>query len=162
MGDTRISGAGVIEVRPCSVSEVINDPAFPALKEEYALESAILGLPNPGEKLAAYDAIEKSGILQSFAAYRDGELVGFVAVLVPVIPHYGVAIAVTESLFVAQAHRKSGAGVQLIRRAERHAKDKGSPGLFISAPSESRLIDVLPFMGYNETNRVFMKRFSHG
>lgn len=153
----------MVTARKCSVSEIVDNPAFPALHRAYAAEASISGFPDPTEKMASYRLIETSGIFQAYGAFLEGDLlVGFMAVLTPVIPHYGVAITVTESLFVAKEHRKTGAGLKLIRAAETHARDSGSPGLLVSAPSGGPLADVLPHLGYRETNRVFMKGFRHG
>ena len=149
---------GSITIRPCTASEVINSPEFPALRAEYAAESAVRGLPDPAEKEAMYQLMEANGAFQLFGAFLGAELVGFVAVLAPVLPHYGIPIAVTESLFVAAAHRKTGAGMALIRQAERHARAIGSPGLLVSAPSGGRLCAILPRIGYHETNRAFLKQ----
>lgn len=150
-----------VSVKKRAFSEIEGDDRFPALAREYAAESAILGLPPAGEKFAIYPAIESSGIFHIYGAFIDGSLVGFIALLLPVIPHYGVAIAIAESFFVAKEHRKSGAGTQLRHAAERHARDAGSPALLLSAPTGGRLAKVLPHVGYRETNRVFMKVFAH-
>jgi GNAT superfamily N-acetyltransferase len=144
-------------IRRCSVAEVEQNANFPALAKEYAAESAIHGLPAPVEKIASYRLIEQSDCFHCYGAFLDEALIGFVVVLTPVIPHYGIAIAVCESFFVGQAHRKSGAGIKLLRAAERHARDARSPGLLVSAPCGGRLARVLPHLGYRETNRVFFK-----
>ena len=123
---------------------IIRDPSFPALRAEYAAECALAGLPDPQEKESAYAALDQSGALTLFRADVGGVLAGFVSVLAPVLPHYGVTVAVTESLFVAARYRKSGAGLALIRRAERYARGIGSPGMLISAPSGGRLVRLLP------------------
>lgn len=152
----------MIVVRKCALGEVQGDANFPALFREYGEESAIAGLPSPDEKLAAYRAIEASGIFHIFGAFLGDALVGFIAVLLPVIPHYGVAIGVTESFFVAQGHRKTGAGIKLLRAAEELAREAGSPALLVSAPYGGRLAEVLPGLGYRETNRVFMRSLAVG
>lgn len=152
----------MIVVRKCTLAEAQGNANFPALAREYAAESAIAGLPPPDEKIAAYHAIEASGIFHIFGAFLGETLVGFVAVLLPVIPHYGIAVGMTESFFVASEHRKSGAGIKLLRAAERLAHDAGSPALMVSAPFGGRLAEVLPGLGYRETNRVFMRELAHG
>ena len=144
-------------IKKCTASEVIHNHAFPALRAEYAAESAVRGLPDPAEKEAMYQLMEANEAFQLFGAFLGAELIGFVAVLAPVLPHYGRVIAITESLFVAAAHRKTGAGMALIRQAERYAREIGSPGLFVSAPSGGRLCAILPRIGYRETNRAFLK-----
>jgi GNAT superfamily N-acetyltransferase len=149
-----------LNVRACSVAEIETHPSFPSLAREYADDCALHDLPPPTEKFATYRLLEGSGVFTAYGAFWGGDLVGFVAVLAPVIPHYGVAIAVTESLFVAKAHRKTGAGIRLIRTAEAQARHAGSPALLVSAPAGGRLAEVLPGLGYRETNRVFMKSFS--
>lgn len=152
-----------VEVRRINVTEAFASQSFPALCREYAKESAIDGLPDPQEKLSAYQALEASGsdAFCAYGAFLDDELIGFVALLTPVLPHYGIAVAVAESLFVAAEHRKTGAGTLLIRQAEKHAREMRSPGMLFSAPSGGRLAMLLPRIGYRETNRVFMKGFKH-
>jgi GNAT superfamily N-acetyltransferase len=150
-----------VAVRKCRVTGVERHPDFPALAREYAAEAAIHGLPAPDEKIASYRLIEASGFFTCYGAFLDESLVGFIALLTPVIPHYGVALTVAESFFVAKAHRKSGAGLKLLRRAENHAREAGAPGLLVSAPFGGRLAEVLPHVGYRETNRVFFKELPH-
>ena len=149
-----------VAIAPCTISELENAPNMHELMEEYAAESAIEGLPHPSAKAEIYKRIEESGMLATIGAKIDQELIGFVLVLASVIPHYGVNIATTESFFVSKPYRKTGAGIKLLRAAEEHAKQVGSPGLLISAPFGGTLAEVLPRQGYVETNRVFMKRFA--
>ena len=153
----------ITTVRQISVAQAFMNPDFPALCREYAAESALAGLPDPQEKLAAYQALENSGsaAFRVYGAFQYKQLIGFMALITPVLPHYGTAISVAESLFVAAACRKTGAGLLLIRRAENAAKELRSPGLLFSAPSGGRLAVLLPRIGYRETNRVFLKEFAH-
>ncbi len=202
-------GSASIILRQISVAEAFANPDFPALCREYAAESALAGLPDPQEKLFAYQALENSGsaafrVYGAFLSPTGGlrppcppsphraepggvlgeALIGFMALLTPVLPHYGTAVSVAESLFVASAHRKTGAGMLLIRQAEKTAKELRSPGLLFSAPSGplpegraprapqvrtgqspaadlGRLAVLLPRIGYRETNRVFLKGFTY-
>ena len=153
----------VAVARRIGVAEAFANPAFPALCREYAEEAAIAGLPDPQEKLSAYQMLESSGstAFNAYGAFSGDALIGFLVLLTPVLPHYGVAIAVAESLFVAGAYRKTGAGMLLIRLAEKRARELRSPGMLFSAPSGGRLAMLLPRIGYRETNRVFLKGFDH-
>lgn len=146
-----------VDVLRRSAARLIAEPAFPALRREYAAECALHGLPDPAEKLVVYQALDANGAFRAFGAYLDGELVGFVAILAPTLPHYGITVAVAESLFVGKAFRKTGAGLALIRRAEQEARELGSPAILFSSPSGGRLATLLPRIGYRETNRAFMK-----
>lgn len=151
----------MVIVRKATVDEITSDVNFSSLHAEYAAESAINGLPAPTDKMEMYRQIENTSMFQAFAAYNGGWLVGFAAVLTPIVPHYGIGICVMESLFVGKAYRKKGApGLKLIHAAEEHGRQAGAPGLLISAPSEGVLASVLPHMGYRETNRIFFKALS--
>ncbi len=152
----------MITVRKCAFAEIEGHPDFPALHQAYGAECALHGLPPPTEKGAAYRLLDGSAAFQIYGAFRSERLIGFVALLTPVLPHYGVAIAVAESLFVAPEQRKTGAGLQLLHAAETHARALGSPGLLVSAPTGGPLGKVLPRRGYRETNRVFLKVLPHG
>jgi len=147
-----------MNVQASSVSEIEAASNFGELLAEYASESAIAGMPAPAARMETYRHLESAGMLHVFSALSDGQLVGFITVLAPVLPHYGVAVAVSESFFVARAHRKTGAGLKLLREAEAKAASLGSPGLLVSAPFGGDLFHVLPRVGYAETNRIFFKK----
>lgn len=149
----------MLVVKKTTVNEVETNVNFISVAKEYGQESAIIGLPPPVEKIAAYRVIESSGILQCYGAFYEHLLVGLIAVLTPVIPHYGVSVSVAESFFVAKEYRRTGAGLKLLRSAQDHALSLGSPGIFVSAPVNSVLLTILPRMGYRETNRAFFKSF---
>ncbi len=144
-------------IRASTVAELEAAPAFPDLLAEYAAESAIEGLPPPSAKMETYHHLERSGFLHVLAAWAGDTLAGFITVLAAPLPHYGRTVAVSESFFVAQEHRGTGAGLKLLRAAEALAAKLGSPGLLVSAPYAGDLFKVLPRVGYVETNRVFFK-----
>lgn len=145
-------------VKKSTVAEVEAAPTFADLLAEYAAESAIAGLPPPSAKMVTYRQLEAGGLLHVFGATVEGQLVGFISVLAAPLPHYGMSVAVSESFFVARAHRGTGAGVKLLRAAEARAREIGSPGLLVSAPYEGDLFHVLPRLGYTEASRVFFRR----
>lgn len=148
-----------ILIRQCNISEVLNSID---LLNEYANESAISGLPSPTAKSEMYKHMEIIGALYTIGAYINDILIGYITLLSPVLPHYSVLITVTESFFVAKKHRKGGTGLKLLREAESYAKKQGSPGLLVSAPFGGSLAEVLPHIGYMETNRVFFRNFNNG
>lgn len=150
----------MVDIRPCMISEIEQAANFAALLAEYAAESSIAGLPHPSAQMPMYHTLEAAGALVCFGAFQDGELLGFVLVLTHIMPHYGVGISTTESYFVASAHRKTGAGILLRHAAERHAQQRGSAGILISAPHGGRLAEVLTHSGYRQTNDVFFKGFN--
>lgn len=146
-----------IVIRPCTVSDMENAPNLASLLAEYGAESAIEGLGQPAAQLETYHQMEAMGVLHPIGAFQGDELVGFLIMIISVLPHYGARIGSTESFFVASAARKSGAGLKLLREAERLAEAQGAMGFFVSAPIGSRLDQVLTAKRYLETNRVFFK-----
>ncbi len=144
-------------IRECTISELENSPNISALLEEYASESSIAGLPHPFAKADTYKHLEKSKAIHIVGAFSDDILAGYIIVLAPVLPHYSVRVAVGESFFVAKAYRKTGAGLKLLRQGEKYAREAGAVGMLMSAPINGSLAEVLPGVGYKETNRVFFK-----
>jgi GNAT superfamily N-acetyltransferase len=154
--------ANGLAVETSSVSALEASPEFPALAREYAEETLIDGMPAPSVQWKTYRRLESAGLLAVFTARLDGTLLGFITVLLAELPRYGERVAMSESFFVAKAHRRTGAGLRLLRRAERHARERGSRGLFVSAPCRGELSAVLPRLGYDEAHRIFFKRTSDG
>jgi GNAT superfamily N-acetyltransferase len=150
-----------LQIRPSSIAALEASPQMAGLLAEYADEAAIDGLPRPYPRWDAYRAIEATGLLHVFSATLNGQLLGFVTVLEARQPRYSEPLAITESFFVGKAHRKTGAGLRLLQAAERKAGELGTSGLLVSAPFGGSLAEVLPRVGYTETNRVFFRRLPH-
>lgn len=152
----------MLTVEKIAIAGLFGAPEFPALLAEYALLATIDGMPAPAPQLATYQHLEDLGILHTFSAVSDGVLVGFIVLMASPLPKYPVVTVTTESFFVAAAHRKTGAGLKLLRAAEQFARHVGSPVVIVSAPSEGDLVNVLPRVGYRENSRIFYKRVDHG
>jgi GNAT superfamily N-acetyltransferase len=146
-----------LHIGPTSIAEIEAAPNLGALSQEFATESLAPGLPRTAPNWAGYRGLEAAGMLHPIAARLDGVLIGFIGVLLAPLPRHSVPVATTERFFVARAHRKTGAGLKLLRAAEAKARALGSPGLQVTAPFEGDLFQVLPRVGYRETNRVFFK-----
>lgn len=150
-----------MNIQSSSIAELTSDVRLPLLLDEYARECSIDGLPPPQARFEIYRELEKRGLLHVLVAAHDERLVGFLTLLMPTLPHYGIAVAVSESFFVARDHRSTGAGMKLLRAAEDLARRLGSPGLLVSAPYGGDLFKVLPRVGYVESNRVFFRRVAN-
>lgn len=147
-------------VGPTTVDDIAAARAWPALAAEYEAEVRNEGLPPPTAKWDQYRHLEALELLHPFSAIIGSELVGFITVLAPVLPKYGIPVAMAESFFVAKAYRMTGAGVKLLAAAEAKARELGSPGLMVTAPIAGKLFEVLPRFGYREISRVFFKRIT--
>ena len=149
---------GSLDIRQITIDDLRFAPGVDALLREYAKECGIAGLPKPKAEWLTYARLEHHGALHVVGAYLDGSLVGFCHVLVSLNPHYSALLAVTESLFVAAAHRGTGAGLALLREAEAIARQRGAVGMLVSAPTGGSLAAVLErSKGFQETNRVFFR-----
>lgn len=146
-----------ITVQPRTVADMEREPNLFALFAEYAQESATPELGAPDVQLPMYRQMEAAGALQLLGAYQGETLVGFLVLIVSVVPHFGKCIASTESYFVTPSARRGGTGIKLLRAAEELARSVGAVAFFVSSPSNGRLAQVMPRMGYRETNRVYMR-----
>tara|TARA_R110000803_G_scaffold140207_2_gene206788 strand:+ start:488 stop:937 length:450 start_codon:yes stop_codon:yes gene_type:complete len=145
-------------IRQISVDELINCHEFSALLQEYADECPPkANMPHTYNE-ETYKALEKSGVLQSFGAFGDdGELLGFITLVITMLPKYTSLISATESFFVASKHRKTGAGIRLLRTAEAKASELGAFGMLVSAPCGGKLAEVMSMSGYEESDIIFFK-----
>ena len=132
-----------VSIRRVSHSEILAAPNAQQLIDEYAAECSI---PDAKPQTQMYAAMEQSGALVCFGAHVANELVGFVSMLIAVMPHHGKRVATLESLFVLSSHRDSGAGDALLSAAEQYADDAADSGclaLLYTARVGSRLEKVL-------------------
>lgn len=148
-----------LEVKRCKLVDIEAEAELPALLAEYGEESANDEIGPVSPHIPTYRAMEAAGLFDAFSARLDDRLIGFLFLLTPVLPHFGRLVGVTESYFVAAAHRKTGAGTLLRRAAEVTARTKGAAGIMFSAPVGGVLELVLPSAGYRDTARVFWKGF---
>ena len=146
-----------LEIKKYTIDMLAQHENLPQLLKEYANESSIQEMPKFNPNIKMYRTLEKSGLFHTFVAVADGKIVGFILVLVTILPHYSVLAGVVESFFVAKKYRKTGVGIKLRQTAETHAKNTGACALLISAPMGGVLEKILPYVGYRETNRVFFK-----
>ncbi len=153
----------MIVVKRVSADEFLARPEVPALIAEYANESSIGGLPAPAPNADLYRAMYASGTMHPLVAFDGEVMVGFAVLIVYRNPHYGVLMGVLESLFVGGEYRSGGAGLQLLKVAETFAAGVGAVGIFVSAPDESRLAQVMDAKrSYTLTNRAYFKPFTEG
>ena len=147
----------MITYGPCTIAMLKNSKTFPEIYRAYSEECSVAGLPKPDEKLSAYAQLELYDLYWAYGAFDGEDVIGFIATVTPIIPHYGVGITVAESLFVLPEYRPMGVGWKLITAAEKHAKEKGSAGISLSSPAGGRLSEVLSKTDYRLTNEIYFK-----
>lgn len=150
-----------ITIMPCPVETMIADPNLPVLLDEYAAAGGIDEIGTPSAQFDMYRTLERSGILHPICAFRAGEMVGFLILLVSVMPHYGNKVGSSESYFVTAKARRYGVGMQLLTYAEDYARTLGATAMLISTPAGGALEKVMSRKsGYRPTNTVFCKGLS--
>lgn len=146
-----------MEVRQVDYKTLHTDPHFGVLAEEYKRSSTHI-LPDPSGQESMYLQMEQSGVLTIMAAYEEDRLIGFLSMLVSVLPHYGVQVGATESYFVAEKYRATGAGLRLLKDAEKAAEAQGATAMLVSAPIGSRLDTVLSNKtSYEPVNTIYVR-----
>lgn len=150
-----------VTIEACPVAAIRQAATFQQLAAEYEAEALIDGMSPPLPDWDHYERLESAGQVYAYAAALDGALVGFIGMLVQKTPRYDRPLAVSESFFVASAHRKGGAGLKLLRAAEAKAWELGCAGLLVSAPAGGRLAEVLPRSGYGKASEIYFRGFSH-
>lgn len=145
-------------IKEVPFAAILDDPRASELLGEYEQECALpeLGASSPQREM--YAAMERSGLFTAFGAYMGDVMVGFAALLLYVLPHYGKKIANVESLFVAPAWRNTGTGSELVEAIERFAKREGCVAILYSAPAGSRLERLLGLKKpYRRSNSIFIR-----
>lgn len=149
-------------IRELPFAKLEAEYGFAALVEEYYTEAGNPGLPRPKYDSAQYRKLCQLGLMHTFAAMSDGVLLGFMMLIVTELPKYSLPMTQVETIFVGKAYRMSGAGVRLLKQAETLAAARGCPGLLVSTPAEGALADVLPRLGYVESNRIYFRQVARG
>jgi GNAT superfamily N-acetyltransferase len=147
-------------VKQVASDDLIHDKNFLELVKQYEAESRVDGIPEADLQFEMYKVLESMGKFFIFCAYIDDELVGFITVVCNVIPHNGKLFGAVESYFVFKDYRKSGAGFELLRAAERCAEDNGAVGIILSAPAGGKLSRVMRRSKYKLTHETFFKGFA--
>ena len=142
----------MIEIRQTALAEIFHDPGFDALTDAYEAECGDREVGPKNLQEGLYVAMEVAGSLRCFGVWKTvyssqfsvlSELVGYAFLLIYILPHYGVKIATTESIFVSQNVRRSGAGTTFKAFLRRYAKAEGCQEFLSSARAGSRYEKVL-------------------
>lgn len=146
-----------VAYRRIAFEQLESDPSWPRIVAEYADECRIAGMPPCECQGDMYRMMESHGSLHVIGAYVGGELIGFCHLIVSKLPHYGRLAGTAESIFVLKERRGTGAGLGLLKWAERVAQENGAVALLMSAPAGGSMERLMPMVGYRHTNTVFFK-----
>lgn len=123
--------------------------------QEVALNKSVMHL-NPDWD--AYRNLEQAGKLFCVAAFLGEELIGYsVNFLGPHLHYSDMCYAQNDLLFVAEEHRKTRVGLDLIRHTEGLAKVKGAKMMLWHAKEETKLAAIMPRLGYRVQDIIYSK-----
>lgn len=129
-----------VSILPVNSAIVFDAPNAENMLRAYATECLE---PDGQPQREMYESLERMGALQCFAAYDGLALVGFISVLVSLMPHTGKKLAAVESVFVDPEYRDGGAGTLLLDTARRYAQSVGCTKLTWVVRLGSRLDRIL-------------------
>lgn len=108
--------------------------------------------------LNLYRKAEGLGLLKIFTARDDGELIGYVVVVItPDIHSKGNFLASDDGFFVKREYRKHGNGIRLLQFAEACLKEDGFATFYVSSTMMNPIDDLLLRFGYKEIERKYEK-----
>ena len=123
--------------------------------QEVALNKSVMQL-NPDWE--AYRMLEQSQKLFCVAAFVNEELIGYSVNFIGPHLHYSdMCYAQNDLLFVAEEHRKTRVGLDLIRHTEGLAKIKGAKLMLWHAKKETKLDAIMPRLGYKVQDIIYSK-----
>lgn len=141
------------DIKPLTFAEL----PMPLMVEhwsEVALDKAVMVLKPSAPR---YAALERSGHFFLLGALYYGEIVGYVSCFVSEHLHYSdLTYGTADALYVAREHRGR-LGVRLIAAAERECRRRGATTFSIASPTDSRLADMLPKMGFQPQETIFTR-----
>lgn len=145
------------ELRPITVADMQAQAAalLHAHWEEVAKRRDLMVLAPDWPR---YEQLEANGALLSVGAFVDGVLVGYSLTLVGPHLHYvGLTVAQNDVLFVAKEHRHGRIGLDLIRKTEEMAKERGARLVTWHAKEGTALAALMPRLGYDVHEIIFSK-----
>jgi hypothetical protein len=142
---------------PVTYRSLLDDPSWPTLMGEYAVECSLPELGELDPQRDLYAAMEASGGLQCFGVYA-GRLVGFISLITWTVPHYGKTIVSTESIFLSRSDRGQNTGLRMLDFVVDFGREKKARMVQITAPAGSRLGKLLSYLDpWRHSNDVFVR-----
>lgn len=116
------------------------------------------GLPGARFKLheLTYQALADNRAGFAIVAFDDNGVVGFVSVFMSVHPHTSEIVATNDSVYVLPSHRLTSVGGQLMIRAERESRLRGSTCFLWQVPGGS---DIDKALGSRNCYQFFQKTY---
>lgn len=107
---------------------------------------------------AAYDNLQKLGMLRTITCRSDGTLVGYIIFIVQPHLHYRSCTTAFEDLYyVKKEHRKGRTGIKLFKYAEQVLRETGVKRIIIHTKIHLDNSRLFEYLGYKNTDKLFSK-----
>lgn len=144
-----------IETLPVSFFEENCNDLFKEHYEETALNKSVMKLLPNWEK---YFALEQAGMILCLGAFLGDECIGYSINFFTNHMHYKEMFYLqNDLLFVAEEHRKTRVGLDLIRETEKQAFTRGAEMMLWHAKENTSLSLLMPRLGYKVQDIIFSK-----
>lgn len=146
-----------VEVRQATTSELSVDPG---LWYRHLDEIGNIAGVDIDEDMQHFEAMEAAGCFIGIGAWCEGELVGYsLNAIVQRHPIYNEKWLNHIALFVDKSYRRSNIGRRLIEETERLARENACKRMTMHAKPLTTLESLLPRLGYQPLETVFIKDF---
>lgn len=144
-----------IEQLPVSFFEENCNDLFKEHYDEIALNKRVMKLLPNWEK---YYALEQAGMMLCFGAFIGEECVGYSINFFANHMHYREMFYMqNDLLFVAEEHRKTRLGLDLIRETEKQASVRGAEMMLWHAKENTSLSNLMPRLGYQVQDIIYSR-----
>lgn len=144
-----------IETLPVSFFEENCNDLFNEHYEEIALNKRVMKLLPNWDR---YFSLEQAGMILCLGAFLGEECIGYSINFFTNHMHYKEMFYMqNDLLFVAEEHRKTRVGLDLIRETEKQAFARGAEMMLWHAKENTSLNTLMPRLGYKVQDIIYSK-----
>lgn len=146
----------MLEVREIHLSEHFGTLA--ALAHDHWLETEQgVTREGPAPNIQLYTMLEHGGALIAFAAFEDGQPVGYVVGIFSTHLHYSFPYVAHDLLYLSPEHRRGSLGLRLMQALECRARERGARFITWHAKPETTFDALLKRASYEVEETIYKK-----
>lgn len=147
----------MITVRPIKLADTI-DAAMPMIMDHIAEIGIYEGIEVDPDR-EKYIALDDAGVVIAFGAFLGDALVGYCVSFILSTPHSrGLNVCLNDLCYLAPEFRKtSRAALDMVRATEQEAKRRGAKKILWNVRLGTKMMKIIPRLGYDLEEMVFSK-----
>lgn len=108
-----------------------------------------------------YDQLDAAGVIHTYTARLEGELIGYAIFFVQPHLHYATTThALQDVIFIAREHRRGTLGLRLIRYCDRQLQSEGIHVVHHHIKAAHNWGPILERMGYRLQDLIYTRRLN--